>query len=240
MLTAAGLDDKTVTSSDHPCKKFADAFMSNLDLIAERKSVVFHLRELARASVMPKFLEEAEAKIQKSWYKLADEIVRSTKPEAHPQIPQLWNMRRTGRIQFNDGRLVNTATGISSNRRAIYGGVQFDLDKFELTQRAGLQGSQMGPPLMMQGMQLGARQPMIMPQRFQRSFQPGQSQPGQPGQPGEFQPGQRPAPVIGVGAPSTQGMQVEAGLDGHQRLLCRHLLRQNLQCGTMSNWLCAH
>ena len=75
MLTAAGLDDKTVTSSDHPCKKFADAFMSNLDLIAERKSVVFHLRELARASVMPKFLEEAEAKIQKSWYKLADEIV---------------------------------------------------------------------------------------------------------------------------------------------------------------------
>ena len=103
MLTAAGVDDKTVTSSDHPCKKFADAFMSNLDLIAERKSVVFHLRELARASVMPKFLEEAEAKIQKSWYKLADEIVRSTKPEAHPQIPQLLNMRRTGRIQFNDG-----------------------------------------------------------------------------------------------------------------------------------------
>eukprot|EP00930_Biecheleria_cincta_P040213 TRINITY_DN2756_c0_g2_i2.p1 TRINITY_DN2756_c0_g2~~TRINITY_DN2756_c0_g2_i2.p1 ORF type:complete len:1138 (+),score=237.20 TRINITY_DN2756_c0_g2_i2:59-3472(+) len=206
VLTSHGLDDKPVTSSDHPCKKFADAFTRNFDLIAERKSVIFHLRELAKASVMAKFLVDSEAKIDRSWYRLADQIVRSTKPEAHPEIPQLWNMRGNGRIQLKDGRLVNTATGLTSKLRAIYGGVQFGLDKFELQQRSALQGSQLGAPPM-QGMQLGARQPMFMPQRFQQppaQFQPGQRPP--------FQPGQRPAPEIGMGvgmgAPSMQGMQM--------------------------------
>jgi len=204
VLTSSGLDDKPVTSSNHPCKKFADAFTRNFDLIAERKSVIFHLRELAKASVMAKFLLDSEAKIDKSWYKLADQIVRSTKPEAHPQIPQLWNMRGNGRIQLKDGRLVNMATGLTSKLRAIYGGVQFGLDKFELQQRSAMQGSQLGAPPM-QGMQLGARQPLFTPQRFQ---QPGQFQPGQRPQ---FQPG-RPAPEIGMGvargAPAVPGMQM--------------------------------
>lgn len=55
--------------------------------------------------------------------------------------------------------------------QAIYGGVQFGLDKFELAQRASMQGSQMMAPGLapaaMQGMQMGSRQPMFMPQRFQ-------------------------------------------------------------------------
>ena len=48
--------------------------------------------------------------------------------------------------------------------------MQFGLDKFELAQRAALQGSQLAPGLSLglQGMQpMGSRQPMFMPQRFQ-------------------------------------------------------------------------
>ena len=44
--------------------------------------------------------------------------------------------------------------------QAIYGGVEFGLDRFELAQRHALQGQP--------GMQLGqSGRPMFMPQRFQ-------------------------------------------------------------------------
>eukprot|EP00930_Biecheleria_cincta_P060793 TRINITY_DN4638_c0_g5_i1.p1 TRINITY_DN4638_c0_g5~~TRINITY_DN4638_c0_g5_i1.p1 ORF type:complete len:990 (-),score=227.90 TRINITY_DN4638_c0_g5_i1:39-2951(-) len=161
-----GLEDKAVTRPNHPCKKFAEAFTRNFDLIAERKSVLYHLRELAKASVMAKFLVDSHAKVDNTWYELADELVKTTKPEAHPQIPNLWNMRGNSRIQLKNGRLVDMATGGTTSMQAIYGGVQFGLDKFELAQRASLQGSQMMAPKM-QGMQMGSRQPMFMPQRFQ-------------------------------------------------------------------------
>eukprot|EP00930_Biecheleria_cincta_P060791 TRINITY_DN4638_c0_g3_i1.p1 TRINITY_DN4638_c0_g3~~TRINITY_DN4638_c0_g3_i1.p1 ORF type:complete len:1047 (-),score=228.89 TRINITY_DN4638_c0_g3_i1:30-2930(-) len=166
VVTSNGLEDKAVTGSNHPCKKFADAFTRNFDLIAERKSVIYHLRELAKASVMAKFLVDSNARVEKSWYALADEIIQSTKPEAHPEIPQLWNMRGNSRIQLKDGKLMNIASGLESKVRAIYGGVQFGLDKFDLAQRSALQGTPLMAP-QLQGMQMGSRQPMFMPQRFQ-------------------------------------------------------------------------
>ena len=49
VLTKNGLEDAPVTLPHHPLKKFAEAFTRNFDLIAERKSVIFHLRELAKA-----------------------------------------------------------------------------------------------------------------------------------------------------------------------------------------------
>ena len=146
--------------SRHPLKKFADAFTRNFDLIAERKSVVYHVRELAKASVLAKYLVDSHTRLDPSWYKLADEIVKSTPKEAYPQIPQLWNMRGNSRIQLKNGRLIDMFTGGQKNLQAIYGGVEFGLDRFELAQRHALQGQT--------GMQLGqSGRPMFMPQRFQ-------------------------------------------------------------------------
>ena len=160
VVTKKGLEDAAVTSPAHPLKKFADAFTRNFDLIAERKSVVFHLRELAKASVMAKYLIDSKARLDPAWYKMADEIVKSTPAEAHPEIPQLWNMRGNTRVQLKNGRVVDMFTGGRRNLHAIYGGVQFGLDRFELAQRHALQG-QTGMPLAQSG------RPMFMPQRFQ-------------------------------------------------------------------------
>mmetsp|Transcript_58316 Transcript_58316/g.138812 ORF Transcript_58316/g.138812 Transcript_58316/m.138812 type:complete len:935 (+) Transcript_58316:99-2903(+) len=160
ILTKNGLEDAPVTAPHHPLKKFAEAFTRNFDLVAERKSVIFHLRELAKASVMAKYLVDSKARLDPSWYKMADEIVKGTEPEAFPEIPQLWNMRGNSRIQLRNGKLVDVITGGQSRLQAIYGGVEFGLDRFELAQRHALQGQT--------GMQLGqSGRPMFMPQRFQ-------------------------------------------------------------------------
>ena len=125
VVTPKGLEDAAVTLPQHPLKKFADAFTRNFDLIAERKSVVFHLRELAKASVMAKYLIDSKARLDPTWYQIADDIVGATEPEAYPEIPQLWNMRGNSRIQLKDGKLVDVITGGYSNLQAIYGGVEF-------------------------------------------------------------------------------------------------------------------
>ena len=67
VVTKSGLEDAAVTLPQHPLKKFADAFTRNFDLIAERKSVVFHLRELAKASVMAKYLIDSKASLDFKW-----------------------------------------------------------------------------------------------------------------------------------------------------------------------------
>eukprot|EP00439_Symbiodinium_sp_Y106_P086985 s383_g37.t2 len=161
IVTPKGLEDAPVTVPTHPLKKFAEAFTRNFDLIAERKSVIFHLRELAKASVMAKYLVDSKARIDPSWYRLADEIVKGAPPEPHIEIPQLWNMRGNSRIKLKNGRLIDMVTGGQSKLQAIYGGVEFGLDRFELAQRHALQGQPTG-------MQLGqSGRPMFMPQRFQ-------------------------------------------------------------------------
>ena len=133
--------------------------------------------------------------------------VSSNTEQAHPEIPQLWNMRGNSRVKLKNGRLIDMVTGpemrdifamclshhfmmatwsnlvlqighedivnkkvatfqysmISvsgvlfrfgpcfaggqSSLQAIYGGVEFGLDRFELAQRHALQGQP--------GMQLG-------------------------------------------------------------------------------------
>eukprot|EP00971_Amphidinium_carterae_P291325 5784100-Amphidinium_carterae.2 len=44
---------------DHPMVKYAKDFTKYFDLIAERKSAVFHLREVAKVCVLAKYLLEA-------------------------------------------------------------------------------------------------------------------------------------------------------------------------------------
>eukprot|EP00913_Durusdinium_trenchii_P021708 g20398.t1 len=145
VVTGKGLEDKAITSKNHPLTRFADAFSRHFDLIAERKSVIFHLRELAKASVMAKYLVDAKISVDPRWYDIADELVSSTVPEAHPEIPQLWNMRGNSRIQLQGGKLRDMQTGLNNNLHAIYGGVQFGLDRFQLAQRPSLPTAGMVP-----------------------------------------------------------------------------------------------
>eukprot|EP00930_Biecheleria_cincta_P043409 TRINITY_DN2980_c0_g1_i1.p1 TRINITY_DN2980_c0_g1~~TRINITY_DN2980_c0_g1_i1.p1 ORF type:complete len:1004 (-),score=206.03 TRINITY_DN2980_c0_g1_i1:259-3243(-) len=171
VLGENGMEDAPITCPNSPLKKFAETFTRNFDLIAERKSVVFHLRELAKASVVAKFLVDSGAKLDQGWFDLADEIVAATSPEKFPEIPQLWNMRGLSRIQLQDGKLMDTETGFESNLHAIYGGVQFGLDRFDLAQRSALPGMPAGSAMQqagLQAMQLGpSGRPMFMPHRFQ-------------------------------------------------------------------------
>jgi len=192
VLTKDGLEDMPVTSPGHPLMKFADAFTKNFDLIAERKSVIFHLRELAKASVMAKFIFDSGLLLPVSWLEQANSIVDGVKPEVHSEIPQLWNMRGHSRIQVTDGKLLNTETGKWNNLMSLYGGVEFGLDRFELAQRhmlrpvGGAGGSTMtvGGAGGMQGMQLGPTgKPGFAPSRFQLTQRPAQPAPGAPEQP---------------------------------------------------------
>merc|ERR1719389_1646704 len=89
------LVDKPMTRPDHPMVKYAEAFTKNFDLIAERKSVVYHLRELAKASVMAKFLIDADVAVEEEWFNLAGEVEEACALE----IPQLWNERLQGKIR---------------------------------------------------------------------------------------------------------------------------------------------
>eukprot|EP00930_Biecheleria_cincta_P071201 TRINITY_DN58720_c0_g1_i1.p1 TRINITY_DN58720_c0_g1~~TRINITY_DN58720_c0_g1_i1.p1 ORF type:complete len:1107 (+),score=253.54 TRINITY_DN58720_c0_g1_i1:32-3352(+) len=239
-VNGAQLEDKPVTNPNHPLKKFADAFTRNFDLIAERKSVVYHLRELAKASVMAKFLVDSKVLLDPSWYEAANDIVKSAKAEKHPNIPQLWNMRGNSRIQVQDGRLVNTATGKSRNLRAVYGGVQFGLDKFELSSRQLGQGQQRPAPAAQvgagvpglgrltqlaapgaRGAPLDGRQPLFVPERFQigqRSMAPsGQAAPSVQFGLDKFELAQRSVmpPTAPMRAPQqTTGLQIGPGARG--------------------------
>jgi len=184
VVTSKGLVDKPITSKNHPLTRFAEAFTRHFDLIAERKSVIFHLRELAKASVMAKFLVDSKVSLDARWFDLAEEMIQAKKPEAFTEIPQLWNMRGNSRIQLQGGKIRDMQTGLQSNLHAIYGGVEFGLDRFQLAQRTSLPGAALpsampGAPLPgaalaqpgrfdITGMQLGpSGRPMFMPQRFQ-------------------------------------------------------------------------
>merc|ERR1711920_1096876 len=61
-----GFEDVKTTRANHPLVRYAESFTHNFDFIAERKSVVFHLRELAKASVLAKFLMEQDVEMDDS------------------------------------------------------------------------------------------------------------------------------------------------------------------------------
>lgn len=123
-----GIEDAVITRVDHPLVKYAEAFSENFDLIAERKSCVYHLRELAKASVLAKFLVDGQADLDYAWYNLAQE----SKEETSLEIPQLWNQRCFSQVQVRDGKIMDAERGMDLGTRGVYGGVQFGLDKFDL------------------------------------------------------------------------------------------------------------
>jgi len=128
------LEDKPCTRPDHPMVKYAEAFTQNFDLIAERKSVVFHLRELAKASVMAKYLLDSRIQLEESWFNLAEgrEAVCSL------EVPQLWNERMHSQVLIKDGTI---ARDHAMYTHGVYGGVQFGLDKFSLATSVGRAGA---------------------------------------------------------------------------------------------------
>jgi len=126
---ADGIEDAPITRPDHPLVKYADQFSHNFDLIAERKSVVHQLRELAKASVLAKFLVEADVSLKEAWFHLAGE----PRPVDCMEIPQLWNDRCHSQVCVKDGKIVEAQAGVGSKKHCIYGGVEFGLDRFSIS-----------------------------------------------------------------------------------------------------------
>lgn len=132
VLDADGkVDDAPISSPDHPLVRYARQFTENFDLIAERRSVVYHLRELAKASFLAKFMLHHNSDLAAVWFDLVDwQSVKDAVMNSCLEIPQLWNDRSRSTIRVQDGSIVNPQT--SGRVHSVYGGVQFGLDRFDL------------------------------------------------------------------------------------------------------------
>merc|ERR1719174_2775728 len=123
------LADKAITRPDHPMVMYAETFTKNFDLIAERKSVIFHLRELAKTSIVAKFLLDAGVQVEESWFNLYSVADEPTSME----VPQLWNEKLNAKLQVGDKSIETDKSGKGTHTHGVYGGVNFGLDKFNLT-----------------------------------------------------------------------------------------------------------
>uniref|UniRef100_A0A7S4SMQ4 Uncharacterized protein n=1 Tax=Alexandrium monilatum TaxID=311494 RepID=A0A7S4SMQ4_9DINO len=137
-----GLEDALLTSPEHPLVRYAEAFEHNFDLIAERKSVVYHLRELSKASVLAKFLVDNEVLMEDSWFDFEVEADEKCLLE----IPQLWNERFHSQIAVRDGKILDADQGITATKHGLYGGVQMGLERAQVP---GVAVRARGPPLVM-------------------------------------------------------------------------------------------
>jgi len=131
-FTGNSMEDAPITRKDHPMVKYAEEFTRNFDLIAERKSVVFHLRELAKASVLAKFFLDANVSLNEMWFQLAS----GKESFCSLEVPQLWNKRITSAIHVQDGAIAKEDIVNAPLMHGVYGGVSFGLDKFSLAGRA--------------------------------------------------------------------------------------------------------
>jgi len=123
--------DVKCSRPNHPLVKYAEAFTKNFDLIAERKSVMFHLRELARASAMAKMLVDGDLCLPEGpWLALG----QNTSEFCAMEVPQLWNHRDFVKMRVHNGQVENEADNGGRLRcHGVYGGVNFGLDKAGLT-----------------------------------------------------------------------------------------------------------
>jgi len=129
VMGADGLQDAPITRGDHPLVQYAKEFTHNFDLIAERKSVIYHLREVAKSAVLAKYLVENEAQLGESWLRLAGADAEACCME----VPQLWNERLNSEIRVQDGKIMDAEETPSNNKHGVYGGVDFGIDKFRMS-----------------------------------------------------------------------------------------------------------
>jgi len=145
----SNLFDALITRQDHPLMLYAQSFTKNFDLIAERKSVVFHLRELANASVLAKYLCETELCVPQNWLEITGLTTETLPRPESLKIPQLWNSRAYSKIRVKDGTIVHNEWGRGTSRHGMYGGVHFGLDRFNITRsnvpRVAFQGVPTAP-----------------------------------------------------------------------------------------------
>mmetsp|Transcript_54458 Transcript_54458/g.153357 ORF Transcript_54458/g.153357 Transcript_54458/m.153357 type:complete len:673 (-) Transcript_54458:122-2140(-) len=120
-----GLEDVPVTRPDHPLVKYAEAFTRYFDLIAERTSVIYHLRELAKASALSKYLLEDGVQLDDSWF----DFQPTTEGAICLEIPQAWNDRYFSEIHVRDGEIKGAEWENSTKIYGVYGGVDFGLDR---------------------------------------------------------------------------------------------------------------
>uniref|UniRef100_A0A7S4T7X5 Uncharacterized protein n=1 Tax=Alexandrium monilatum TaxID=311494 RepID=A0A7S4T7X5_9DINO len=121
-----GFEDARITRPDHPLVKYAEAFTHYFDLIAERRSVIFHLREMAKATVIAKFLIEGGFCLEDAWFSAADFIEVA---DSAPKIPQLWNERMHSRVQVEDGAIVAAEEDFGTRTHGVYGGIELGLEQ---------------------------------------------------------------------------------------------------------------
>jgi len=132
VLGPNGMEDCQLTRPDHPLVKYADAFTHRFDLIAERKSVVRQLREVAKACLLAKYIVDTEVQLDESWFSVANKACAAREPTS-AAIPQLWNERWYHKIQLQDGKALEHGPGASKHGLyGVYGGVEMSLDRLEL------------------------------------------------------------------------------------------------------------
>jgi len=130
------LQDAKITRNSHPLVLYAKDFTHKFDLIAERKSVIFHLRELAKASVLAKYLVDTSIHVPEGWLE-AGGVIEETLPDPKSlEVPQLWNERAYGTIRLRSGAIVQDDGGLATRTHGLYGGVSFGLDRFKVAQPA--------------------------------------------------------------------------------------------------------
>jgi len=126
------LQDAKVTRHNHPLVRYAEDFTHNFDLIAERKSVIFHLRELAKASVLAKYMVDASIYFPEDWLE-AGGVIEETSPDPKSlEVPQLWNVHAYSTIRLRSGAIVKDNSGSKTKSYGLYGGVNFGLDRFSV------------------------------------------------------------------------------------------------------------
>lgn len=124
----SGLEDAHITRPDHPLVKYAEAFTHNFDLIAERKSAVSQLREVAKASIVAKFMLDSGVELEEAWFNLGS----SVKPACCLEVPQLWNERCLSKICVQEAGIVSAEREQGAKIHSVYGGVDFGIDRFRL------------------------------------------------------------------------------------------------------------
>lgn len=153
-----GTTDLPVTRPDHPLVKYADLFAQNFDLIAERKSVVRHLVEAAKAAVLAKFLVESRTELDEQWFNLVDWAeVKEAVAGCCLEIPQLWKDRTHSEVRLRNGAVVVPSKGLDASTTSLYGGVDYGMGAFGvppgrkapphmLAAGAGLMARTLAPP----------------------------------------------------------------------------------------------
>lgn len=134
------LVDAPVTSTGHPLVKYADMFTHNFDLIAERKSVVYQLREVSKAAILAKFLVDNRVAMDNCWLRPEDEAT-----VCKMDLPFNKKERFFYEILVSDGTIHEAHGGVLSSMMGLYGGVDLNIDAFDLSMPSRLSKSIKAP-----------------------------------------------------------------------------------------------